>query len=127
MSTKKSRLNRAEEKYCEQLHEWLTNPKNEDLPNDVVEPKIEDAFNEFFQALIADENECAEYISKGGVMDEIELLPLIFEHFRNQKIYEAIKSNCEIALAHKYSTESKEVESKRKSLISYMKNELGIL
>ena len=127
MSTKKSRLNRSEEKYCEQLHEWLTNPKNEDLHNDVVEPKIEEAFNEFFQALIADENECAEYISKGGIMDEIELLPLIFEHFRNQKIYEAIKSNCEIAFAHKYSTESKEVESKRKSLISYMKNELGIL
>ena len=54
MSTKKSRLNRAEEKYCEQLHEWLTNPKNEDLPNNVVESKIEEAFNEFFQALIAD-------------------------------------------------------------------------
>ena len=40
MTTKKSRLKIAEEKYCEQLHEWLTNPKNEDSPNDVVEPKI---------------------------------------------------------------------------------------
>ena len=127
MTTKKSRLKIAEEKYCEQLHGWLTNPKNEDSPNDVVEPKIEAAFNEFFQALIADENECAEFISKGGVMDEIELLPLIFKHFRSQKIYEAIKSNCEIAFAHKYSTESEDVENKRKDLISFMKNELNIL
>ena len=127
MSTKKSRLNRAEEKYCEQLHEWLTNPKNENLPNDVVESKVEAAFNEFFQALIADENECADFISEGGVMDEIELLPLLFKHFKNQKMYEAIMSNCEIAFSHKYSIESEEVEKKRKDLISYMKNELGIL
>lgn len=127
MATKKTRLMKAQEIYCEQLHEWLTNPKNEDLPNDVVEPKIEAAFNEFFQALITDENECADFISNGGVMDEIELLPLLFKHFKSKKIYEAIKANCEIAFAHKYSTESEELENKRKALISYMKNVLGIV
>ena len=126
MTTEKSRLKKAEEKYCEKLHEWLTNPKNEDLPNDVVEPKIEAAFNDFFEALIADENECAEFIAEGCVMDEIELLPLIFEHFKSKKIYEAIKSNCDIAFEHKYSTESEDIENKRKALLSYIENQLGI-
>lgn len=127
MATKKTRLMKAQEIYCEQLHEWLTNPKNEDLPNDVVEAKIEAAFNEFFQVLIADENECAEFIAKGGVIDELELLPLIFKHFKSKKIYEAIKTNCDIAFAHKYSTESEELENKRKDLISNMEKDLGIL
>ncbi len=127
MVAKKTRLMKAEEKYCEQLHEWLTNPKNEGLPNEAIELKIEEAFNEFFHALIADEDECAEFISKGGVMDEIKLLPMIFEHFKSKKIYEAIKSNCEVSFAHKYSTESENLVNDRKSLLSYMQNALGII
>ena len=31
MASKKSRLRLAEIKYCEELQEWLTNPKNEDF------------------------------------------------------------------------------------------------
>lgn len=126
MSTKKTRLMKAQEKYCEQLHEWLTNPKNEDLPNEVVESKIAAAFSDFFNALIANEDECADFISNGGIINEIELLPLLFEHFGSKKIYEAIKSNCEIAFSHKYSTECEELESKRKALLSYMERKLGI-
>ena len=127
MTTKKTRLMKAEEKYCEQLHEWLTNPKNEELPDEIVEPKIKAAFNDFFSALIADEDECAEYISQGGVLDETELLPMIFEHFKSRKIYEAIRSNCEIAFAHKHSTESEELLNGRRLLLTHMQNTLGII
>ena len=62
--TNVKRLHKAEDKYCAQLHEWLTNPKNEDLPDEIIETKIETAFKEFFQALIVDENECADFIAK---------------------------------------------------------------
>lgn len=126
MTTKKTRLMRAEEKYCEQLHEWLTNPKNEDLPNEVISPKIEAAFNDFLNALLVNEDECAEFISAGGVIDEINLLPIVFEHFKSPKIYEAIKSNCEMAFAQKHSTESEILVSNRKALLSHMQNVLGI-
>ena len=120
MATTKTRLRKAEEKYCAELHEWLTNPKNEDLPNEIVEPKIQVAFDEFLQEMIKDENECAEFIAKGNITDELEFLPLIFEYFKTQKIYEAIKSNCDIAFSHKYSTESEEMELKRNEMLSHM-------
>ena len=127
MATKKTRLMKAEEKYCEQLHEWLTNPKNEDLPNEIVQSKIEAAFHDFFTALIADEEECAEFISGGGVMDEMKFLPMIFEHFKSKKIYEAIASNCEMAFAQKHSIESEDLVNDRKSLLSHMQNVLGLV
>lgn len=122
MATKKTRLRKAEEKYCEELHEWLTNPKNEDLPNEIVESKIQAAFDEFLQAMLENEDECAEFIAKGGIIDEIDFLPLIFEHFKSRKIYEAIKSNCEVAFSHKYSTESEETELKRKEMLLNMQS-----
>ena len=120
MATKKTRLRKAEEKYCAELHEWLTNPKNEDLPNEIVEPKIQAAFDGFLQALLEDEDECAEFIAEGNIMDELECLPLIFDHFKTRKIYEAIRSNCDIAFSHEYGTESEETELKRKEMLSYM-------
>ena len=121
---KKTRLRSAEDKYIEEMHEWLTNPKNEDLPNEVVTSKIEAAFHAFLQELLQDENECAAYISAGGVMNELDLLPLIFEHFKSRRIYEAIKSNCEVAFSHKLFTESEEIERKRKEMLSYMEHSL---
>ena len=120
----KNRLRNAEDKYIEELHEWLTNPKNEDLPNEVVTPKIEAAFHAFLQELLQNEDECAAYISAGGVMNELDLLPLIFEHFKSRKIYKAIKSNCEVAFSHKLFTESEEIERKRKEMLSYMEHSL---
>ena len=122
MATKKTRLRKAEEKYCAELHEWLTNPKNEDLPNEIVEPKIQAAFDEFLQALLEDEEECAEFIAKGNIIDELEFLPLIFEHFKTQKICEAINSNCDIAFSHKFGTESEEMECKRKEMLSCVRS-----
>ena len=126
MATKKTRLRKAEEKYCEELHEWLTNPKNEDLPNEIVEPKIQAAFDEFLKAMLENEDECAEFIAKGGIIDELDFLPLVFEHFKSRKIYEAIKSNCEVAFSHKYSVESEELTLKRRVMLSYMQSCLGI-
>ena len=126
MATKKTRLRKAEEKYCEELHEWLTNPKNEDLPNEIVESKIQAAFDEFLQAMLENEDECAEFIAKGGIIDELDFLPLVFEHFKSRKIYEAIKSNCEVAFSHKYSVESEELTLKRREMLSYMQSCLGI-
>ena len=126
MATKKTRLRKAEEKYCEELHEWLTNPKNEDLPNEIVEPKIQAAFDEFLKAMLENEDECAEFIAKGGIIDELDFLPLVFEHFKSRKIYEAIKSNCEVAFSHKYSVESEELTLKRREMLSYMQSCLGI-
>ncbi len=120
MSLKNSRLRNAEIKYVEKLHEWLTNPKNEDLPNEVVTPKIEAAFNAFLQELLQDEDECAEFISAGGVMDELDFLPLIFQHFKSRKIYDAIKSNCDVAFSHKEFVESEEMEQKRKEMLLNM-------
>lgn len=120
MRTKKNRLKEAETKYCEQLHEWLTNPRNQDLPDEIVEPKIEAAFNEFIKALVQDEDECAEFISKGCVLDEMEILPVVFNHFRSEKIYEAIKSNCEVAFSHQYVVESDEREKERQKMLDYM-------
>ena len=114
MATKKTRLRKEEEKYCAELHEWLTNPKNEDLPNEIVEPKLQAAFDEFLQALLKDEEECAEFIANGNIIDELEFLPLIFEHFKSRKIYEAIKSNCDVAFSHKKIIESKDMEQRRK-------------
>ena len=122
MDAKKTRLRKAEDKYCAELHEWLTNPRNADLPNEIVESKIQVAFDEFLQALLEDEHECAEFISKGNIIDEHEFLPLVFEHFKSQKIYEAIKSNCDIAFSHKYGTESEEMEIKRKEMLLYMQS-----
>ena len=90
MAAKKTRLQKAAEKYCAELQEWLTNPKNDDLPNETVEPKIKAAFDDFLLALIKDEDECAEFIARGGIIDELDFLPLVFEHFKSQKIFDAI-------------------------------------
>ena len=122
MATKKNRLRIAEEKYCAELHEWLTNPKNEGLPNEIVEPKIQAAFDEFLKEILKDEHECAEFIAEGNIMDELDLLPLIFEQFKTQKICEAIKSNCDIAFSHKFGTESQEMASKRKKILLHMQS-----
>ena len=122
MANKKTRLRKAEEKYCDALHEWLTNPKNEDLPAEITESKIKAAFDEFLQSLIKDEDECAEFIAKGQIIDELEFLPLIFEHFKSRKIFEAIKSNCDVAFSHKYSTESEITEIRRKEMLSIMQH-----
>lgn len=118
MKKERTRLQQAESKYCDQLHEWLTNPKNENLPNEIVEPQIEDAFNEFWEALILDEDECAQFIAEGRFLDELELLPRIFDHFKSTKIYEAICANCEIAFSHKHFTESPDTENKRRILLA---------
>ena len=126
MTTKKTRLRREEEKYCAELHEWLTNPQNEDLPNEIVEAKIQGAFDKFLQALLKDEGECAEFIAKGNIIDELEFLPLIFEHFKSRKIYEAIRSNCDIAFSHKHGTESEEMGLKRKEMLSHMRSHFEI-
>ena len=120
MGSKKTRLRSAEDKYIEELHEWLTNPKNEDLPNEVVTPKIEAAFHAFLQELLQNEDECAAYISAGGVMNELDLLPLIFEHFKSRKIYEAIRSNCEVAFSRKKGVESEETEQRRREMLAEM-------
>ena len=96
------------------------------LPSEVIELKTEAAFNGFFEALIADEHECAAFISEGGVMDEIEFLPLIFEHFKSERIYKAIRSNCKMAFAHKHLAESEELENRRRSLLSHMQKALAI-
>ena len=122
----KSRLKKAEEKFCEQLHEYLTNPKNENLPNEIVEPKIKEYFNEFFQSLIADEDECAIFISKGNILNEMELLPQVFEHFKSVKIYEAIKANCEVAFSQKFSIESENLLKARKRLLAHIEEVLNI-
>ena len=122
MATKKTRLRKEEEKQCAELHEWLTNPQNEDLPNEIVETKIQAAFDGFLQALLKDEGECAEFIANGNIIDELEFLPLIFEHFKSKKIYEAIKSNCDIAFSHKFGVESEEVERKRNKMLSHMQS-----
>jgi hypothetical protein len=121
---KKSRLEQAEEKYCFQLHEWLTNPMNDDLPEEVVEANIQKAFDEFLKAMLEDEDECAEFIAKGVIVDEHDFLPLVFEHFRSQKIYEAIKSNCEVAFSHKFIIECEELENQRRAMLEKMKSEL---
>ena len=124
---KKSRLKKAEDKYCEQLHEWLTNPKNEDLPNDITESKINEAVNEFLQALFQNEDECANFISKGNILNELDVLPLVFDHFKSVKIYESIKSNCEVAFSHKYTVESKEQEQQRKEMLDKMEQQLKFM
>ena len=122
MNTKKSRLQKAEEKYCAELHEWLTNPKNEDIPNETVEHQVKAAFDEFLQALMKDEDECARFIAEGGIMDELDFLPLIFEHFKTPRILEAIEANCEAAFSHKHGIESEETERERKEMLSHMRS-----
>ena len=124
MTVKKTRLRKAEEKYCAELHEWLTNPKNENLPIETTESKIKTAFDEFLQALIEDEQECAEFVAKGGIIDELDFLPLVFEHFKSRKIFEAIKSNCDVAFSHKNGTESEETDLKRKEMLSYIQSHI---
>lgn len=121
MRKEKTRLRKAEIAYCEQLQEWLTNPKNEDLPNETVEAHIADAFQAFLQALLQNEDECAAFIAQGHVADELEFIPLIFEHFKSAKIYEAICANCEVAFSHKYATESDETEQARRAMLVHMK------
>ena len=123
MSKRATRLDIAENKYCEQLHEWLDNPKNEDMPSEMVESKIAVAFDEYVQALLFDEEECADFISIGGRLGELDFLKTVFDHFKSQKIAEAIKVNCQVAFSHKFSTESKEIEEKRKNLITYIEGQ----
>ncbi len=124
MASNKSRLRSAEIKYGDALQEWLTNPKNEDLPNEVVDARLNAAFHAFLGELLQDEDACAEFIATKQVIDELEFLPLIFEHFKSEKIYKAIKSNCEAAFSHKYSIESEEMEKKRREMLSYMQASL---
>lgn len=118
------RLKNAENKYCLQKHEWLTNPQNEDLPDEIIEQRLQEAFDEFLKELCLDEDESAEFISGGCVLDELEFLRTVFDYFKSEKIYEAIKTNCEIAFSHKYVTESQEIENERKELIVYMQKQL---
>lgn len=92
------------------------------MPNETVEPKIQAAFDGFLQALLKDEGECAEFIANGNIIDELEFLPLIFEHFKSRKIYESIKTNCDVAFSHKYGTESEEIELKRKEMLLHMRS-----
>ena len=124
MGKKQTRLQQAESKYCDQLHEWLTNPKNENLPNEIIESQLKVAFNEFLDALVFDEEECAQFISEGRFLDEMEFLPLIFDRFRSAKIYDAICANCKIAFSHKHFTESPETESKRRLLLDEIAKKL---
>jgi len=121
---KKNRLKNAEIKYSSKIQELLTNPINEILPDNIINPQINSAFSEFLEEILKDENECAEFISKGNIVDEIYILRPVFEHFKSNKIYEAIKSNCEIAFSHKYSIESKEIEQMRKDLLLYISSQL---
>lgn len=121
-----TRIEKAGLKYSEQLQDLLNNPVNENLSNEIIEPKIKNAFGEYLQALLQDEDECVAFVSKGNIPEEIIVLPLIFEHFKSVKIYNAIKTNCEIAFSCKYSTESKELEQKRKDLIDYMQSTLNL-
>lgn len=124
MSVNIKRLLKAEKKYFNELQEYLTNPQNEDLPNDVIEPKISEAFKEYVQALLLDEDECANFISEGGRAGETEYLKIVFDHFKSRKICEAIKSNCEAAFSHKFSVEAREMEIFRRELITYMEEQL---
>ena len=71
----KSRLKKAEVLYCETLQDLLTNPQNEDLPNEIIEPQIEEAFNKFVQELLLNEDETAAFIAEGNVFNEMEILP----------------------------------------------------
>ena len=126
MSVKKTRLELAEEQYGDTVQEWLNNPRHEDLPNEIVDHALDVAFGAFLQALLADEEECAAFIAKGNVTDELVILPLIFEHFKSVRIYEAIVANCEVAISHIYSHESMESEEQRRSLIAHMKSQLNL-
>ncbi len=120
MKRKTTRLEMAESRYCDQLHEWLNNPQNEDKSSEIVESKIAVAFDEYVQALLLDEGECADFISTGGRMGELEFLKIVFDHFKSKRIAEAITSNCELAFTHAFSTESQELEEDRRKLIAYM-------
>ena len=120
MSSKNARLKNAENKYVEALHEWLTNPENEDLPDEAVTHGIEAAFHEFLQELLRDEDECAKFVSAGNITHELYFLPLIFEHFKSRKIYDAIKADCNVAFSHKEFVESEETEQKRKEMLLAM-------
>lgn len=121
-----SRIEKAEIKYCNTLQEWLTNPKNESLPDEIVENEISASFDEYIKELLLDETECAEFISAGNRTEELEYLKFVFDHFKSHKIYEAIKINCEIAFSHKFLIESEEAQASRRNLIAYMQKELKI-
>ena len=127
MMEKNSRLKMAEKKYVYELQEWLTNPKNADLANEMIEGKLKEASQAFYKELIQDESECADFLSKGGVADELEFIPLIFEYFKSRKIYDAIKSNCEVAFSHTLFVESSELEQQRKEMLSNMEKCLNKL
>jgi hypothetical protein len=123
----KSRLKKAEVQYCETLQDLLTNPKNEDLPNEIIQPQIEEALNKFVQELLLNEDETAAFIAEGNVFDEMKMLPIVFEHFKSAKIYVAIKTNCEIAFSHKFCVESADIEQERKAFLAYMEAQLDIV
>ena len=126
MRVKATRLEKEEEKYENEMQNWLTNPKNEDLSDEVVEQKLADAFDRYVQALLLNERECAEFIAAGGRMGEPEILEIIFEHFKSREIFEAIKQNCELAFSHRLFVESQAIEEKRRILLSYIEANLGV-
>ncbi len=120
------RLKNAEKSYEHALQEWLNNPKNENVSNEIIEQNIQKEFNKYLQELLLDENDCAIFISEGGKLNELNYLQTIFDHFKSLKIYQAIKTNCEIAFSHKLFEEDDESEQKRKTLIKYMQEALHI-
>ena len=126
MKKKSTRLEKAEAEYESQLHEWLTNPKNEDLSPELTEEKLSAAFQRFLDELLADEAECAAFIFVGGRLDEHLYLKTVFDHFKSQKIFEAIKQNCAVAFSGESFTEAEELLSARRELIAYMESCLRI-
>ncbi|MBR6737860.1 MAG: hypothetical protein IKL82_05810 [Clostridia bacterium] len=124
MKKKKTRLQQALSNYYTLLHTYLDNPLYEDEPNEVVDPLCDKAYDEFIKEFLLNEDECAEFLEHGRRYVEIDWLEIAYNHFKSEKIYNAIKENCDIAFSQKFVIESDELTERRKDLLLRMEKEL---
>ena len=119
-----SRLERAHSAYCDLLQDLLCNPKNENLPNEEIEPQITAAKEAYLSALVSNEEECAAFLTSTFHYNDLEFLMPIFLHFRSARIQKAIEENCRKAFSGEFLQESEELLLQRRELLTQIKKEL---
>ena len=121
----KTRLETARDRFVNLCSELFSD--GESLEYDHIFEMYDAYVNQFLQDLYVSEEETAKMIERGGWMDDYNFFKKIFDHFKTERIYNAIKSNCENAfMLEGEFAESPDMITFRKDLISYMQKQLNI-
>lgn len=127
MKQKKTRLEVASHLYFDTLQDLLCNPKNEDSPDEIIEPQIEKAEQAFIKELLQEEQETIEYILSQDLIS-MHILKIVFAHFNSVATFNAIKIHLERSLGAKFEPEEsfEKYKCEIEEFISEMQDKLQI-